>query len=189
MKQILNLFLLVAAFVLVQACGPKKENTEETMATETSVSATPKLTVEERRAKIEKDKADRAAARRARWEEKLKTSPTYTDENGVVVYNKAEVDPMYVGGEDAMNKYLRDNLMYPETAKEQELEGTVFVDFVVAKDGVVRNVVVTDEGDVDQSLRMEAIRVVSNMPKWVAGSQKGKPVDTYYSLPVSFVLY
>ncbi|MEJ0054998.1 MAG: energy transducer TonB [Bacteroidota bacterium] len=86
-----------------------------------------------------------------------------------------------------MAKYLSDNLMYPETAKQDEVEGTVFVDFVVGQDGAVRNVVTTDDG-VDQSLRMEAIRVVSNMPKWVAGKQGGKAVPVYYNVPITFVL-
>jgi periplasmic protein TonB len=171
----------------VQSCGKKSsENGEEYTATDAAtVKAQP--TPEERRAMIEKDKTERAEKRRMEFEERARLSPTYKDADGNIIYHKAEVQPSFVGGEGAMAKYLSDNLMYPETAKQQELEGTVFVDFVVSPDGSVRNVVTTDDG-VDQSLRMEAIRVVSNMPKWVAGKQGGKPVPVYYNVPITFQL-
>ena len=79
-------------------------------------------------------------------------------------------------------------LVKPEAAKAQEAEGTVFVDFIVATDGSIRNVVATDAAgeDVDQTLRDEAIRVVSSMPKWTPGRQHGKPVHVSYSLPITF---
>ncbi len=191
MKKILNTLIFAAALMLVQSCGKKSnENAEEYVVTETPVveaADVTKLTVEERRAKLEKDKADRAEKRRLEFEERMKTAPTYKDSEGNIVYNKAEVQPAFTGGEDAMSKYLNANLMYPEEAKQQQIEGTVFVDFVVGEDGIVRNVVTTDDG-VDQSLRMEAIRVVSNMPRWVSGRQHGKAVSVYYSLPISFQL-
>ena len=189
MKKNLNIILLAIALVAMQACGPKKENQEETVVTEPSTPAVVKLTPEERRAKIEKDRAERAEKRRLAWEETYKVTPYYKEENGVIVYNKAEVDPAFPGGTEGLEKYLKDNLVYPQEAKDQEFEGTVFVDFVVATDGTVRGVTVTDDGGVDQSLRMEAIRAVSTMPKWVAGKQRGKAVDVKYSLPVTFQLY
>ncbi len=188
MKKNFNIILLAVALVATQACGPKKENQEQAVVTEPSAPVVVTLTPEERRAKIEKDRAERAEMRRIAWEETYKTSPYYKDETGVTVYNKAEVDPQFTGGTEGLDKYLRDNLVYPKEAQDQQLEGTVFVDFVVATDGTVRGVTVTDDGDVDQSLRMEAIRVVSTMPKWVAGKQRGKAVDVKYSLPITFQL-
>lgn|GEM_PF-511562 len=191
MKKNFNIFLLAVCLVALQACGGKKENKEETLAVESSdaTMVAPKLTPEERRAKIEKDKAERAEKRRLSREETYKTSPTFKDENGNIVYNMSEVEPTFNGGTQSLEKYLKDNLIYPKEAQDNQLEGTVFVDFVVAKDGMVRGVTVTDEGDVDQSLRMEAIRVVSTMPKWVAGKQQGKAVDVKYSLPITFQLF
>jgi periplasmic protein TonB len=64
----------------------------------------------------------------------------------------------------------------------------VFVDFIVVANGSVREVMTTDMPgeEIDQSLRDEAIRVVSNMPKWVPGRQHGKPVDVKFSLPITF---
>jgi TonB family protein len=192
MKKNLNILLVVATLLVSQACGKKSsENAEEYAATETpavSASAVTTPTLAERRAKIEKDRTERAEKRRMELEAMAKTNPTYTDESGEVIYNKAEVDPMYTGGNDAMSKYLNANLVYPEDAKAANEEGSVFVDFVVSKDGMVRNVVVTDDAGIDQSLRMEAIRVVSNMPKWAAGKQRGKAVAVKYSLPITFML-
>ena len=68
------------------------------------------------------------------------------------------------------------------------MEGTVFVDFVIGANGIVREVVVKDAPgeDVDPSFKTEAIRVVSSMPKWTPGKQNGKPIDVSYSLPVTF---
>ncbi len=191
MKKNLNIFVLVVALLVTQACGTKsKENSEEYEATETPVAKATELTPAERRAKVEKDRAERVEKRRIEFENRAKITPTYTDAAGKVIYNKAEVDPSYTGGEDAMMKYLNDNLSYPKDAEEKGVEGTVFVDFIVAADGSVREAVVTDAPgeEVDQSLRSEAIRVVTAMPKWVPGRQRGKAVDVKFSLPVTFLM-
>lgn len=70
------------------------------------------------------------------------------------------------------------------------MEGTVFVDFIVGAKGVIREVVATDvtNDEMDQSLKAEAIRVVTAMPNWVAGTQHGKAVDTSFSVPITFQL-
>ena len=87
-------------------------------------------------------------------------------------------------------KYLNDNIVFPKDAEEKGLEGTVYVDFVIAASGSVREVTVTDAvgEDVDQSFRDEAVRVVTSMPKWTAGRQNGKAVDVNFSLPITFHL-
>ena len=185
MKKSFNIFVLAAALMVAQACGKSEKSKDEYASTETAVTVP---TLAERRATIEKLRAEREEARRIALEERLKTTPTYTDEGGMIVYYKAEESPSFVGGDAALSKYLNDNIKYPEAAKAQELEGTVFVDFIVSADGSVRNVVATDDAgeDVDQTLRDEAIRVVSSMPKWSPGRQHGKPVHVSYSLPITF---
>ena len=89
-----------------------------------------------------------------------------------------------------MRKYLRDNLKYPESAQDDGVEGTVFVDFVVDKKGAVTNVSATETTmtTVDSALVNEAVRVVSVMPAWTPGTQGGKPVDVAYSIPITFEL-
>ena len=91
-----------------------------------------------------------------------------------------------------MNKYLRSNLKYPQDAVDKGVEATVFFDFVVGSNGVVREVsateVVKDGEDDDQQMKAEAIRVVTSMPAWVAGRQNGKNVDAKFSIPITFEL-
>lgn len=194
MKKSLNILVVAVALMVAQACGKSEKNKEEFAANETpavEVAAVSVPTLAEKRAIIEKKRVERAEQRRLAFEEMIRTTPTYTDSEGYIVYNKAEVSPSFKGGDDAMSKFLNDNIVYPETAKEEGLEGTVFVDFIVATDGTVRQVVVTDAPgeEVDQRLRDEAIRVVRSMPKWVPGRQHGKPVHVSYSLPITFMLH
>ncbi len=194
MKQILNGFLLAAFAMIVQACGSKTENKNETsLEYQDSVNAkneSVKITRTERRAKLQEETALREERRRLAFEEQAKLSPTFIDSKGKVVYNKAEVDPSFTGGKNAMMKYINDNIQFPKDAHDEELEGTVFVDFIVTATGDVREVVVTDAPgeEVDQRFRDEAIRVVSAMPKWIPGTQRGKPVEVKYSLPITFAI-
>jgi periplasmic protein TonB len=99
---------------------------------------------------------------------------------------RAEVAPLYPGGDAAMMKYLQKNLKYPTVAKENGVKGTVFVQFVVEKNGQVSDVIVAK--GVDKSLDAEAKRVVAAMPKWAAGQQAGQAVAVQYVLPVKFEL-
>jgi TonB family protein len=189
MKKLVNILMLAVALITVQACGSKSEKNEKA-TDDDKVVKTSMPTAEERKAQLKKQKADRAERRKRENEERLKISPTYKDSKGKVVYNKAEVDPSFKGGEEALVKYLNEHIKYPEEAKKRGVEGTVYVDFVVAEDGSVRETVVNDgPGEkVDQSLRDEAIRLVQSMPKWVPGRQRGKPVDVRFSLPITFEL-
>jgi periplasmic protein TonB len=102
------------------------------------------------------------------------------------VFVRSEVAPAYAGGEAAMIKYLQKNLRYPVIAKENGVKGTVFVQFVVEKDGKVDDVTVVK--GVDKLLDAEAKRVVAAMPKWTAGQQNGQAVAVQYVLPVRFDL-
>lgn len=190
MKTSFNIFVLGVALVVAQACGSKSETTNES----TEAVGTPEnvvvLSVAEKRAKMDEVRAALAEKRRLAFEERFKNTPYYTDVQGNVVFNKAEVDPSFVGGDDAMMKYLKENIVFPKDAEEKGLEGTVYVDFVIAANGSVREVTVTDAvgEDVDQSFRDEAVRVVTSMPKWTAGRQNGKAVDVNFSLPITFQL-
>jgi protein TonB len=143
-----------------------------------------------RRAALEKASVEKAEQRRLAAIELAKTNPTFKDAAGRVVYNKAEIDPSFVGGNKAMRKYLRDNLKYPQNAQENEVEGTVFCDFIVDQGGNVREVVASDVvGEhVEVTLKAEAVRVVASMPRWIAGSQGGVPVGTRFSIPITFQL-
>jgi periplasmic protein TonB len=98
----------------------------------------------------------------------------------------SDIKPSYIGGDAAMMKYLSKNIKYPAIARENGIKGTVFVKFVVEKNGTVSEVSVAK--GVDPSLDAEAKRVVSSMPKWTPGKQAGQAVAVQYTLPVKFQL-
>ena len=187
MKKTLSIILLAAAFVALQACTTSEKKNGSTL-TETAAEKEAAINLSEKRAKLESQRVAREQKRAADLEARIKLGPYYTDRNGKFVYYKAEVNPAFPGGEKALNEYLRDNLAYPKEAEEQEIEGTVFVDFVVLADGSVKEVeVLNDPADaIDQRLIDEAVRVVSNMPNWTPGQQRGTPVDVTFSLPITF---
>jgi len=186
MKNTLKVLFFAAGILAVQSCGPKKnsEANEETSV----VKKIPALTAADKRAKFEKQRADRAERRRIEYEKLCKDTPSYTDAKGNLVYNKPDSKPSYEGGNEAMMTYLKDNLKFPQDALDNQDEGLVYVDFVIGKNGTVREVEVTEQTneDVDASFRSEAARVVASMPKWSPGLQNGKAVDVKYSLPISF---
>ena len=192
MKTSLTFFALALALFVMQSCGSKSEkNQEEVVATEAPASGAEAgaITPAEKRAKRQKEAAERAEKWRMERDEMAKTSPTYKDADGNIVYTKTEVEPSFPGGETAIRQYIQDNVNYPQEAQDKGIEATVFVDFIVAENGTVRNVEVTDViGDEDPAFRDEAVRVVSAMPKWTSGKQNGKVVAAKYSLPISFEL-
>ena len=98
----------------------------------------------------------------------------------------AEHMPSFEGGTEAMIKYIVKTTKYPASARRLTLEGTVFVRFVVMTDGSIEQVEVVRgfHPDCDK----EAIRVISKMPKWIAGSQNGKPVNVRMVVPIKFKL-
>ena len=102
------------------------------------------------------------------------------------VLEKAEVMPEFPGGEQAMMKFVSENVQYPEKAKEKEISGRVLVGFIVEKDGSVNEVKIVRGigGGCDE----EAVRVVKAMPKWKPGKEKGKPVRVSYMMPFTFKL-
>ena len=94
--------------------------------------------------------------------------------------------PEFTGGDEAKKKYLIENLHYPELAKEKGAQGTVYITFVVEKDGSITNIKVLE--GVCRSIDDEALRVIRNMPKWSPGMQRGKAVRVQYNMPIRFIL-
>ena len=103
-----------------------------------------------------------------------------------VSQNKREVAPEFPGGINALVKFISDNLKYPTVCKEQKIQGKVLVKFTVKSDGSISNIRVTKS--VDPYLDKEAVRVVKSMPRWIPGTQDGKPVNVEYTLPITFKL-
>jgi len=94
--------------------------------------------------------------------------------------------PEFPGGEAAMTKFIIDNVRYPEAAKKSGTQGKVLVDFLVTKTGKLDSVRVKENGN--ELLDKEALRVISLMPDWIPGENKGDAVDVEMTLPISFKL-
>ena len=88
--------------------------------------------------------------------------------------------------EDALFEYLSKNIKYPADAEKKKVEGKVFVTFVVDSDGKITDVSLLKK--VFPSLDAEAIRVISAMPNWIPGRQKGQAVRVKYTVPIMFRL-
>ena len=103
-----------------------------------------------------------------------------------VPFRIVEEMPEYPGGKKALYAYMGNNIKYPEDAKEKGIQGTVYVSYVVEKDGGVSHVKILR--GVSESLDKEALRVVKSMPNWKPGKQKGQAVRVQYNLPIKFTL-
>lgn len=108
------------------------------------------------------------------------------EEEDVQIFTVVENDPEFPGGMEALYKYLRDNIKYPQLARDNNITGKVYVTFVVERDGSIANPRVLK--DIGGGCGAEAIRVVKSMPKWSPGKQRGKAVRVQFNLPVSFNL-
>ncbi len=98
----------------------------------------------------------------------------------------AEVMPEFPGGQAALLSYLSKNMRYPSIAQEMNIQGRVIVRFVVDRDGSITDPEVLRS--VDPHLDREALRVISSMPKWSPGYQRGTKVRVRYTVPVTFKL-
>ncbi len=108
------------------------------------------------------------------------------EEEEAQVFFIVENMPEFPGGQLELRKHIAQNVKYPEIAKENGIQGKVFVQFVVNQNGEVEDAKVVR--GVDPSLDKEAIRVINNLPKWTPGSQRGKPVKVSFTVPINFQL-
>ncbi len=102
------------------------------------------------------------------------------------IFYFVEESPMYPGGQEELINFFSQNLTYPSKAKEERVEGQVFVRFEVKEDGSIGEVIVSKS--VHPSLDAEAIRVIRSMPNWLPGRFRGEAVSSWYTLPISFFL-
>jgi len=95
--------------------------------------------------------------------------------------------PQFPGGQNELFKYLGTTTRYPPNARSKDIQGKVYINFTIAKDGAIEGVKVIR--GVHPLLDEEAIRVVSSMPNWSPGKQDGEEVRVSYSLPINFMLH
>jgi len=97
-----------------------------------------------------------------------------------------DVEAEFIGGPQALMKYIQSNIQYPPTSIEMNEQGKVYLSFVVEPDGSITNVAV--ERGVSPDLDREAKRVIRSMPKWKPGEAKAKKSRTRCRLPINFQL-
>ena len=102
------------------------------------------------------------------------------------IFVAVEQQAEFPGGQAALMKWLSNNIRYPESAQQNDIQGKVVVKFVVEKDGSIGQATIAK--GVDKDLDREAIRVVKKMPKWQPGKNNGVAVRSYFTLPVTFKL-
>ena len=100
------------------------------------------------------------------------------------IFMVVEDMPGFPGGN--VQQWISKHVKYPVLAMENGIQGKVYVQFVIEKDGSITDVKVVR--GVDSSLDKEAVRVVKSMPKWKPGKQRGKPVRVSFTLPINFQL-
>jgi TonB family protein len=101
-------------------------------------------------------------------------------------YSVVDVEPSFPGGPEAMTSWLQSQIIYPESAIENKEQGTVYIKFIIRKDGTISHIDLIK--GVSVALDQEAIRVISLMPKWIPGKLNGEFVNSYFTLPIAFRL-
>jgi protein TonB len=109
-----------------------------------------------------------------------------TEEDPNKIFTAVEKEPNFPGGEAAFANYLGKNIHYPAIAKENNVQGKVFLSFVVERDGSLTDIRVVR--GIGSGCDDEAVRVLKASPKWRPGIQNGRPVRVAYTIPISFTL-
>jgi TonB family protein len=193
----LALPLIAGGFTLISFTSPDQEPTTKKSTKKEAPASKPKTTKDVKPSTTKTVPAEKKIAPVTKEETKTKEKDVYfvipdkvesTTEMHSAPPQETEVDkmPEYVGGMEAMTKYMTSNIRYPETAVKSKTTGKVIVSFVVTTDGKVTKAAV--KRGISKELDAEALRVVSSMPNWIPGEKDGKKVDAEMLLPVSFAL-
>ena len=127
-------------------------------------------------------------------ENEVEIEETETDEEEMIEIEEDDEEffmvvenmPEFPGGDLGLMKFIQKNVRYPAIAKEYNITGKVYVSFIVDKKGNVTNVKIVR--GVDKNLDAEAVRVVSSLPKYKPGKQRGKAVRVMFTIPINFTL-
>jgi len=169
------IYISLAATLVIAACNNEatSDKTEPTASVETKTDS-PRVAKARRTGKVSASLD--------------KTSPSKNYKKGADgVYESVEVQPEYPGGETALSNYISNTLVYPETAIDENAEGTVRVQFIVDENGKVSNPTVAGP-QVGHGLDQAAIDAFSKMENWTPGKVNGKNVKTRLVLPVVYRL-
>jgi len=114
-------------------------------------------------------------------------SVSYMPDSAGSIYTLVEKMPEFVGGIDSLFSYLKANIVYPEREKKNDIQGTVYVNFIVETDGSIAEIKIIR--GLSENCDNEVIRVMELMPNWIPGENSdGEKVSVYYNLPINFKL-
>lgn len=114
--------------------------------------------------------------------------PEVTEVKQETIHTFVDEDAFFPGGYSAMMAYIQNKMVYPQSASDQGIQGTVHVQFVVSANGSINNVQVQRGIPGCPECDREAVKVVKGMPDWKPGKLNGKSVSQYYSLPIKLEL-
>ncbi len=103
-------------------------------------------------------------------------------DSATTVYEFTEVLPEFPGGQTKLFEFLNQNLVLPQLNTDSQIQGKIYVKFVIKKDGSIDDIQVIE--GIHENFNLEVIRVIKLMPKWVPGMQNGRAVDCYFTLPI-----
>jgi len=103
-----------------------------------------------------------------------------------VVFTAVEVQPEFPGGEEGLALFLQKNIKYPKADKKKNIQGKVYLQFVVERDGSLSDFKIMKTPS--ETIATETIRVFQLSPAWIPGTQNGKPVRVQFTLPINFSL-
>lgn len=112
--------------------------------------------------------------------------PVPVKEDGNRIFVSVEKAPTFPGGQKALGSYLSKNITYPAADREKNLQGKVYVSFIVEPDGKLSKV--TAVRGPSETMKAEAVRVMKKSPAWKPGAQNGKYVRVQYTIPINFTL-
>ncbi len=113
-------------------------------------------------------------------------APIVSEQDKLYTMNTVSIAPQFPGGALALAEYLKKNLKYPAEAEANNIEGKVYVGFIVEKDGSLSNLEIIN--GIDSGCNEEAMRVLRTSPTWLPGTFNGNPVRTAYTLAITFQL-
>lgn len=99
--------------------------------------------------------------------------------------DKKTIMPSFPGGKSALVAWLRSHVKYPAEAQEKHISGKVIVDIVIGTDGQLSNLTIVESPD--PILSKAALLTILKMPRWIPGTEDGKPVRVKYRLPINFL--
>jgi len=172
-----GVIIAAALTITMIGCNNNTESAKDsTTKNDTSASTTPTTETTVKTKKTGKASASAATAP----DKSLKMQ-----KDKIGYYNYTEVAPVYPGGQTALETYINNNITYPQDAIDNNVQGTVSVQFAIDENGNVSQA--KEIGNkLGYGLDEEAVRIVSQMPKWTPGQVSGKSVKAWYTLPITY---